>query len=216
MRRNALTPRLLCLGLFGLLGLAACTNPRSSVELYYPPKTPAHKIGVNLSHLGSDLRPSVHVLPFEDVRSFRRVGEYRTDWGFHAKLINPSNSVGEWFRAGLSRAIEDMGFELVSADAAQITLGGKLREAFVSKRFFYDTRLDLHLVVRCGCHGKILVSRELKLESSLKAEENEEYAEALAEILEHTGEAIALELEHLRMGTLHRTRRDLTEAAARE
>lgn len=197
----------LSLGLAILLGLVGCINPRTQVELYYPSRLAQHKLYLPLQVPSEGQRPSLEVAPVEDLRPWSRVGGIRSDWDFHVRVIEASNSVPEWFQSGLAQGLEQQGYPPRGQEPARVSVECKLRELFVAKRFFYEAQLKVFLVARCTCHQKVLVSKEIEQAFSLEDQPEASHAEALAGLLVHATERIANELAHLRNSDLHRTPR---------
>jgi len=200
MLQSRLHPLLLA---FALL-LEGCISPQSEVELYYPRRGEQKQITLPVLAPSSGQRPSLHVIGFEDVRPWSRVGESRSDWGFHTNVIEPSNSVNQWLRDGLTLALAQEGYGLVARETAGVTIEGKLRELFSAERFSYEALLRLLVVARCGCHGKILISKELTFTTLLDGQAQSGHAESLAIVLEQAAIQIAQELKFLRTSSVHR------------
>jgi len=204
---RVLALRILALGLLCLLPLSSsgCINPRTQVELYYPARLPQHKLYLPLQPPSQGQRPSLQVAPVEDLRPWPRIGGTRSDWEFHVRIIEASNSVPEWFQSGLAHGLEKQGFPPGVLEPARVSVECKLRELFVAKRFFYEARLRMLLIARCTCHQKVLISKEFEQAYSLEAKPESSHAEALASLLMHATERVANELAYLRNADLHRT-----------
>ena len=177
------------------VALASCTGTPETIELHYPPHTEAHDEAPR-----PEGAPDVYVQigSIVDARRGTRVGENRTDLGFHTDVIEASNSVGTWVETGLAMEFERAGFEVVDVldgvpdDARPLIVEGRLQRAYAARRFYEEARLELHAFVRCACHRKILLSRLYQAEVSVNEDsEVSGHAEALGRALQRAAHELA-------------------------
>ncbi len=193
--------RMQVLSVLFMLGVQACSSA-PPVELYYPAHEPK-KIDLPLPAPLNGQRPALHVANFVDERPWTRIGNTRTAWGFHTGVIEASTPVHRWFEESLASAMAKKGFQVGSAEQAQVYIEGKLREAFVAKRFFYEGKIKWLFIARCSCHDKILISKELEAQASLEGDREDAFAECMALLVDNAAERMADELEPIRLGHLH-------------
>jgi hypothetical protein len=194
MKAPQLIPRkfllVLCLG----IGLVGCVNPHTEVELYLSRRSPAKNFELPIPLAYREARPVLRVMPILDLRPWPRIGEIRSGLGFHVNVIESSTPPAEWLSLGLAHTLNQMGYEVPAEGPANVLLEGKLRKLFVSKRFSYEAELSMLIIARCSCHRKILVTKEFEQVAILDGEYENGFPEALAILLEQTGEFIAHQL----------------------
>jgi hypothetical protein len=190
---------MLCLG----TGFVGCINPHTEIDLYFPRRSEAENFEKAIAPPLREARPVLRVMPIEDLRRWPRIGEVRSGLGFHVNVIESSEPPADWLTEGLSYTLNEMGYETSDELPFNILLEGKLRKLFVSKRFSYEAELSMLIVARCSCHRKILVTREFEQVAILDGEDENGFAEALAYLLEQTGEFIASQLSPIWSESLH-------------
>jgi hypothetical protein len=178
--------------------LACATSPRR-VELRYPPASAAPETAVP----ERDDAPTVVVGAFTDTRPWSRIGEHRNAIGLFTERIEPDAPVEEWVVDGLRLELGVAGVPgaTARADAAagvDFAVSGRVQEAYVSQRFYYEGLLNLAVFVRCTCHGKIFLSRTYEEGSSLDTATEDGYVEALGRALQVVGRRLAQDVLALR------------------
>ncbi len=181
-----------------VLGTTACLASVHTVPLHYPPLVSDPHAGSAAAADETEARslPTVGVGAFVDRRSWSRIGEARSSWGFHYASIEAAGALDEWTREAIVFELERLRVDaaLVESDAARgfdLLIEGRVRDAFVSRRFYLEPRLKLTAFVRCTCHRRILQRLVFEESASYDRDAEGRHAEALSRVLERAARGIA-------------------------
>ena len=184
------------------LALLACGPHTRTADLYYPPRDEADVRPIPAAFVPEDA-PTIVVQDFEDRRRWLEIGDRRTaQRGRHTTRVLSEVPVEEWVRDGVTAELERAGLETVPEALAlpeMLYLSGRVHAAFVSRRFYYEGTVRITGIVRCGCHGKILLSRKFVGETSLPTDvvTDDPYSETLSRALRRVGQLLAADVAAL-------------------
>jgi len=178
-----------------LVPSAACSSTRTA-ELYYPPRDTASSRPIPAAFVRPGA-PAFVVDDFEDRRRWQEIGGVRTRLRGrqHVRLLS-DQPIEDWVRDGVAAEFQRAGLEAVvdgepGADA--LHLSGRVHEAYSERRHYYEGTVLITGIARCGCHGKILLSRKYLGTTTLPldVEAQDPHAEVLSRALQRAAQLLA-------------------------
>lgn len=170
--------------------LAGCVLGDRQPTLHYPPKAETGAVPVAQAAVKPAPKSvQIVVMPFVDQRSDKKVvGTTRNAFGMRMADVIPTNSVPDWVTQAIKMELQNSGYLLLSAGAADeaaagtaVVLSGEVLNVFCDMYLSYTGQVSL--LTRLSRGGKEVLNRHYAGEGSAGlawAATEESYAQSLA------------------------------------